>query len=207
MRGRPFLCALALAASQACAASDTSAAAEVFVDTTSSCMWNTGKSQSFSLPIEYPVLASAVDVYVKGVRYSASETGVTAASLPVSLPEPSADAAENVYEITLAFNDGTTNKCAFALVRSQSLGASCPVRLTSESSWSKIEAKRVVQVPAGYEPQIDGQGVAACSNGGWGWFACPRLAAGEHEFTLFGPDGEISLVMDFLVPGFLMSIK
>ena len=58
MRGRPFLCALALAVSQACAASDTSAAAEVFVDTTSSCMWNTGKSQSFSLPIEYPVLAN-----------------------------------------------------------------------------------------------------------------------------------------------------
>ena len=50
------------------AASDTSAAAEVFVDTTSSCMWNTGKSQSFSLPIEYPVLANDSSFFSGRVR-------------------------------------------------------------------------------------------------------------------------------------------
>ena len=205
-RRNVFLCVFAFAVTVSCVAADTSAAAGVFVDPDASLLWRTAPSSSVTIPIEYPPMASSVDISVKGVRYSASFPGVTAATQAITLPAPAKDSDENVYEVTLGFNDGTTNKCAFALVRSQSANASCPVKLTSAARWSRISAKKVMVIPAGQSLSIDDEAVSTGMGGAWGWFACPRLVTGEHEFVLSG-DGDVSRTMEFVVPGIVINMR
>ena len=206
MERNVFLCAVVLAAAYSHAAGDVSAATGVFVDPDASILWRTASSGSIAIPIEYPPMASSVDISVKGVKYSASFPGVTATTHVMSLPAPANDSGENVYEVVLGFNDGTTNKCAFALVRSQSSNASCPARLTSSAKWQRISAKKVMMVPAGHSLSVDGETVAAGMAGAWGWYACPRLAAGVHEFVLSG-EGDISRTMEFTVPGMAINMR
>ena len=206
MLKKNLICAFAASLGAMCFASDTSEAAGVFVDPDASLLWRTAPSSSVNIPIEYPPMASSVDISVKGVRYSASFPGVTAATQAITLPAPAKDSDENVYEVTLGFNDGTTNKCAFALVRSQSAGASCPVKLTSAARWSRISAKKVMVIPAGQSLSIDDEAVSTGMGGAWGWFACPRLVTGEHEFVLSG-DGDVSRTMEFVVPGIVINMR
>lgn len=202
-----LLCAVALAGMAAFPASDTSSAASVFINTKSTSLWRTGVSATFDLPVEYPPLASSVDISVKGVRYASSIPGVTSAVQTVTLPAPESDSTENVYEITLAFNDGTTNRCAFALVRSQSAGASCPVRLVSASRWSRISSRKVMPMPEDCSLSIDAESVSTGLDGARGWFACPKMDAGEHEFALSGPDGDVFRTMLYAGPGCVISVR
>jgi len=190
----------------ACFATDTSEVAGVFVDPNASLLWRTAPSSSVTIPIEYPPMASSVDISVKGVKYAASFPGVTAATQAITLPSPAKDSDENVYEVVLGFSDGTTNKCAFALVRSQSANASCPVKLTSAARWSRISAKKVMVIPAGQSLAIDDEAVSTGVEGAWGWFACPKLEVGEHEFVLSG-DGDVSRTMEFVVPGTIINMR
>ena len=206
MLKRNLICAFAASLGAICLASDTSEAAGVFVDPDASLLWRTAPSSSIAIPIEYPPMASSVDISVKGVKYSASFPGVTAATQAMTLPAPARDSDENVYEVVLCFNDGTTNKCAFALVRSQSPNASCPVRLTSSAKWSRISAKKVMMIPAGSSLSVDDESVSTGMDGAWGWYACPRLAAGEHEFVLSG-DGDVSRTLEFAVPGIVINMR
>ena len=206
MLKKNLICAFVASLGAMCFASDTSEAAGVFVDPDASLLWRTAPSSSVNIPIEYPPMASSVDISVKGVKYSASFPGVTAATQAITLPAPATDSDENVYEVVLGFNDGTTNKCAFALVRSQAAGASCPVKLTSAAKWSRISAKNVMVVPAGQTLSIDDEAVSTGMDGAWGWFACPRLVTGEHEFVLSG-DGDVSRTMEFVVPGIVINMR
>jgi hypothetical protein len=206
MLKKNLICAFAASLGAMCFASDTSEAAGVFVDPDASLLWRTAPSSSVTIPIEYPPMASSVDISVTGVRYSALFPGVTAATQVISLPAPATDSDENVYEVVLGFNDGTTNKCAFALVRSQSANASCPVKLTSAAKWSRISVKKVMVIPAGQSLSIDDEAVSTGMDGAWGWFACPRLVTGEHEFVLSG-DGDVSRTMEFVVPGIVINMR
>ncbi len=206
MLKKNLICAFAASLGAMCFAGDTSETAGVFVDPDASLLWRTAPSSSVTIPIEYPPMASSVDISVKGVKYSALFPGVTAATQTITLPAPATDSDENVYEVVLGFNDGTTNKCAFALVRSQSANASCPVKLTSAAKWSRISAKKVMVIPAGQSLSIDDEVVSTGMDGAWGWFACPRLVTGEHEFVLSG-DGDVSRTMEFVVPGIVINMR
>ena len=206
MLKKNLICAFAASLGAMCFASDTSAAAGVFVDPDASLLWRTAPSGSVTIPIEYPPMASSVDISVKGVKYAASYPGVTAATQALTLPAPAKDSDENVYEVVLGFNDGTTNKCAFALVRSQSANASCPVKLASAARWSCISAKKVMVIPAGQSLAIDDEAVSTGMEGGWGWFACPKLEAGAHEFVLSG-DGDISRMLEYIMPGVVINLR
>ena len=201
-----FFCALCLQGA-ICAATDVSDEASVFVDTTATSFWRTGVSPTFDLPIAYPPLASAVDISVRGVRYAQTFPRTSAVVQPVSLPEPTSDAAENVYEITLAFDDGTTNACSFALVRSQSNGGPCPVRLTSDSRWHMMSRGKVMPIPYGCSLSIDGIVAATGLDGAQGWFVCPQMQTGEYAFVIAGTGDSISRTMRYVGPGIVFVVR
>ena len=63
-----------------------------------------------------------------------------------------------------------------------------------------------ILVPAGQTLSIDDEAVSTGMDGAWGWFACPRLVTGEHEFVLSG-DGDVSRTMEFVVPGIVINMR
>ena len=207
-RLRVKLAAVAVAATFALAAFGTATMTSdpkfVFLDTKTSSFWRTATNRVVTLPIKYPVGATAATLTVAGASWSIT-TNLPAGYFDLVLPEPVSPETEDVYALTLAFNDGTVRDAKFGLIQGlmpDTEGATRCVMPQGGRRWNRFQRHAVLPMPYGAESfavYVNGQEVASDSglDGAKGWYALDGINIRDTvtvSFTLNGASRLANLV-------------
>ena len=202
------LAAAAVAASFAFAAfgaaTMTSDPKFVFLDTKTSSFWRTATNRVVTLPIKYPAGATAATLTASSASWSTT-TNLPAGFFDLVLPEPDSPETEDVYDLTLAFNDGTVRNAKLGLIQGlmpDAEGATRCVAPQGGRRWSRLQRHTVLPLPYGAESfsvYVNGQEVASDSglDGAKGWYALDGIEIGDLvtvSFTLNGVSRQANLV-------------
>ena len=178
------------------ASTATSDRAFVFLRPEESSFWRTATNSVMTLPLFKPEAATSAILTISGLGYYMS-TNVSADSVTVSLPAPVAPEEENVYDMTLEFDDGTVRTAKLGLVEGllpPAQGGSTRCRLASSGrQWQKAVKRAVVPIPYGTTSisvtKSTGGTTEAALDGAQGWHAVDGIVAGT-TYSLVLDDGE-----------------
>ncbi len=195
-------CALCIALVAACTANagDTSDPMLLFLRPGASSFWHTATNNVLALPVEFPEGASSATLAVSGLKYSASYAGITTSPFILTLPAATSAATENVYDLTLTFNDAgaTTRTARLGLIQgfdATSEGCTRCLAPKEQRKWGWVRKRRAVfPIPYGMTSFIVNGDVTDTRLGGdQGWYALDvaggqtvPLALDELAATLFG---------------------
>ena len=113
-----------------------SAASFVFVNPDTSSFWRTARSQSVTVPVDFPEEATTATLSVAGVGYSASYEIAAPGPYTFQLPEAATLAEENTYSLVLAFDRGEGKTARLSVITGLEVGAAGSTRCVSQSSRS-----------------------------------------------------------------------
>jgi len=198
-RSMAALFCVALAAATASAA-DTSEPTFVFLRPQTSSFWHTATNSTVTLPIVFPLGAASANLSVRGVRYSRDFTDISGPEFVLSLPPPTSPDKENVYELTLAFDNGVTRTAKLGVVQGVTTGDEGWTRCMSAVSskeWCEVLKRAVLPIPYGMTSfSVDGDQVDTGLNGEQGWCAVGRIGSGQTldlSMTVDGVEYDVSL--------------
>ena len=165
-----------------------SAEVPVYTDPDSTVLWRTFCSPTETIRWDFPEGASKATLTVEGVGYERVYAGLEATEQQLDLPKPTSAATENVYTLTLAFDDesNTVWTARIGLVQGVdggSASAACSFRFVPEDSTRWVQAQRtnVLEIPAGDGAlTYDGQTLDVGLGGAAGWFLLGPLEAGSR---------------------------
>lgn len=171
---------IAVAAAGFCVLSASSAEsnrAVVFLDADATSFWRTATNSVVTVPVDMPVLASSAELTVEGIGYRREYTITEAGDFEITLPPADSDNAENVYDMTLAFDDGTMRKARIGMVRSYSAssGEDASTRVLApkgDRKWNAVKRRAVMPVPHGTTSlSVDGTEIGDAAANAQGWYA------------------------------------
>ena len=194
----------AVAASTAQALMSQSAFVYLQPDATS--FWRTATNSVLALDIDYPDGAASASLSVSGAGYSASYDNITTNVFELHLPEASSPQTENVYDLTLTFDDGTVQMAKLGLIQGLAENGTGSTRCIAPfdgREWNKMRPRAVMPIPYGttsFTVSVNGVQVAADTglDGAQGWYvldgikrkdsvALSLVAGGdESNASLFG---------------------
>lgn len=161
----------------------------VFFNEKMSSYWHTATNCVIALPIEFPAGASAATLSVTGSVYSAQYAiPVGTEQYTLSLPVATSPSTENVYDLTLAFNDaGSTMRTAkLGLIEgydTTTAGWTRYLTPMTQHKWGRVRGRVVIPIPYGSEPlAIGGATVDTGLDGAQGWY--PLLLRGGQSAAL-----------------------
>ena len=175
----------------------------ILTDTAENAFWRTARSNAFDLQWDFPRGATKATLTVKGVKYETRHEDLTQTSINLQLPAPTVKGGENVYELTLAFDNGDVLTESIGVIAGVAdSGQSGAIRIANPSSqrWSRCRSVAVMPIPADATSlTVDGQPVDGL-DGTFRWFATdanattPRMVAmtdgaGVHEAGLLSVGG------------------
>jgi len=163
----------------------------VFTRPDATFFWRTATNATFTVLWVYPEGASSVDLSVRGMNYARSYPGLTGDSFDLSVPEPENPRTEDVYWLTLGFDNGVTRVAQVGVVRGAGeaeAATRCLVDVTSRA-WGKVRGSAVVAVPQGASLLIDGNEVDTGLDGAAGWYGLKTDASGLYTLTLDAQEG------------------
>ena len=168
----------------------TSASTFLHIDTAQSPFWRTATNNTVEISVDYPDSATKASLDVRGAwGYSFSDGNVAEGLYVLKLPAATDARSEDVYELSLTFDNGETRTAKFAVVFGASDGKTGSTRcMTSQSSfsWSRVRQRAVLPVPyLASSLVVDGEPVATGLDGAAGWYAYGPLAAGETQSVGF----------------------
>jgi len=153
----------------------------VFLRPETSSFWNTATNSTMTLPIDYPSGATKATLTVSGAGYAAKTyPNITGSSFDLVLPVPDSPQNENVYDLTLTFDDGTVRTAKLGLIQGLSPDSEGSTRCLAPSEgdvWNTIKKRAVLPIPYGTESfTISVNGGTATDvdtglNGAQGWYA------------------------------------
>ncbi len=173
----------------------------VFMRPDESSFWRTMFGPSMTLPIVYPDGAKSAELTIVGAGY---ERRVQTESEQITLddlPTPSAEREENVYRLTLTFDDGTVQTATVGCVVGAAYGNAADARCLLPGGgrrWGRVEGKAVLPVPFGSKSlRIGDTDVETGLDGVQGWYGLSlksdqtveaqlRLDEEIYTATLFG---------------------
>ena len=129
-----------------------SESAFVFLQPETSSFWRTATNSTMTIPIYYPKGATKADLLVDGMQYAKSYNDITSDSVDIELPAPTNERTENVYTLTLSFDDGTVQTAKLGAVRGYAKDAAGVARCVipeESASWKKFKYRAVLPVPYG----------------------------------------------------------
>ena len=160
----------------------------VFLKPETSSFWNTATNSTMSLPIDYPSGATKATLTVSGAGYrTRSYPNLTDSSFELELPVPDSPQNENVYDLTLTFDDGTVRTAKLGLIQGLSPDSEGSTRCLAPAEgevWNTIRKRAVMPIPYGTESftmSVNGgtfTEVDTGLNGAQGWYAL-RPANGD----------------------------
>ena len=177
----------------------TSDSTFVFLCPDTSSFWRTATNQVMALPVAFPAGASAATLTVTAPGYSAQYAIAASGDFLLSLPAATSPETENVYNLTLTFNDAaaTVRTAKLGLIDSVFPGGGetrC-IAPASAPKWERVKGRSVIPVPYGVTSfTINGAAVDTGLNGAQGWFpivlldgqtAALNLDNGAATATLF----------------------
>ena len=158
-----------------------SAASFVFVNPDTSSFWRTARSQSVTVPVDFPEGATTATLSVAGVGYSASYEIAAPGPYTFQLPEAVAPAEENTYSLVLSFDRGESKTARLSVIAGLEAGAAGSTRCVSQSSrsWPKVSGDRfTVPVPYGATSlEVNGTPVDTGLGGAQGFLTLSGLPA------------------------------
>ena len=170
----------------------------IFLKPETSSFWNTATNSSMTLPIDYPNGASVATLSVKGVDYDRTYLNITEDSFDLELPAPDSPKTENVYDLTLTFNDGTVRTAKLGLIQGLDSGAKGSARCLAPADgrvWNTAKYRAVLPIPYGMESFSvrlnDGswENIDPGLNGAQGWYALSPIRRGDSISLSYIADG------------------
>lgn len=153
----------------------------VYLDSETSSLWRTVQGNEISLPIDFPYGATSAKLEVKGVKYKRTYQDLSAGMLQISFPAPTSPDSENVYDLTLTFDDGTVQRAKLGVVMGTGIpgeGATRCLLDSSATTWQTFSKVAVMPVPAGTTSlTLNGKAIETGLFGSAGWYA---LAVSEE---------------------------
>ena len=156
----------------------------VFLRPETSSFWNTATNSTMTLPIDYPNGATKATLTVNGVGYNRVYSDLTGDSIEIDLPVPDSPKTENVYELTLAFDNGAASRTAkLGLIKGLDSGAKGSTRCIAPAQgkvWSKATGRAVLPIPYGTTSfTVNGVVHDTGLGGAQGWYALSPIEPGE----------------------------
>ena len=156
----------------------------VFLRPETSSFWNTATSSTMTLPIDYPSGATKATLTVNGVGYNRVYPDLTADSIEIDLPVPDSPKTENVYELTLAFDNGAPSRTAkLGLIQGLDSGAKGSTRCIAPAEgkvWRTATDRAVLPIPYGTTSfTVNGVEHDTGLDGAQGWYALSPIESGE----------------------------
>ena len=169
----------------------------VYLDPARSFLWATATNNAVSLPVVFPKGATSATLSVAGVRYAATYENVAAGDFTLTLPKAGSPESENVYSLTLAFDDGTVRTAKLGLVEGFEAGASASARVRTETGgakWRNVWRHAIMPVPYGvtaFSVQVEGRApiTATGLDGSAGWFAVTVPSGRTAALAMEDADG------------------
>ena len=155
----------------------------VFLRPETSSFWNTATNSTMTLPIDYPSGATKATLTVNGVGYTRVYPNLTADSIEIDLPVPDSPKTENVYELSLSFDNGAPSRTAkLGLIKGLDSGAKGSTRCIAPAQgkvWSTATDRAVLPIPYGTTSfTVNGVEHDTGLGGAQGWYALSPIAPG-----------------------------
>ena len=177
------------------AAELTSEPTLVFTRPETSSFWNTATNNVMTVPVDFPSGATTATLTVSGIDYSATYTDIEKGtdSYTFALPAAVSPQTENVYDLLLAFNDGTERRAKLGLIDGLSPNAEGTTRCLAPANgrvWESVKGGRaVLPVPYGAEQisvTVNGETRTEPTglNGAQGWFALGIKGGDEVSLSM-----------------------
>ena len=193
-----------------CASSEaTSASAFVYVDTAESPFWRTAPSNVVELSVDFPAGANSASLTVTGAYgFSMTTNNLSEGLFTLALPAATSPETEDVYDLTISFNDGSSRTAKFAVIAGVSNGPEGTTRcepFESSVRWGRIHERAVLPIPYGTTSfTVGGEAVDPGLDGAAGWYAYGPLALGSSEtLGLTTADGTYEALLRSVGTGFI----
>ena len=160
----------------------------VFLKPETSSFWNTATNNTMTVPIDYPMAAKSATLDVSGVKYHQFYENIVGSSFDLQLPEPDSPENENVYNLTLTFDDGTVRTAKLGLIQGLSPDAEGTTRCLAPVNagvWNQAKKRAVIPIPYGTEAfTVNGETVDTGLNGAQGWYALKGRSGETYSLSL-----------------------
>ena len=197
----------------AIAIGDSSDPTFVYVNPKSCYHWHTATNSTMVLPVYFPRGASYATLSVNG---TVQISGITTDSVTVNLPTPRCGASEEVYDLALAFDEGTVYTTRLGLLNGFSgcgdTGATRCITPYGDKAWGRVNGLAVIPVPCattsltvalnGGEPSSVNTGL----DGSAGWCAITLSGATKADISAITLN-EVLRSMLYGTSGFIMAIR
>jgi hypothetical protein len=148
----------ALLTAVAAALSSAANAADAFLLPKENILWYTAVSSDFDVPVLLPRGATSAKLVVSGKGYSRTHEEIGDGMFSLSLPSAGSASEENIYDLTLTFNDEppTVQRARLAVCQGAASGgsASADVRTASLPEWHKVTKKALIPVRGGVDTLV-----------------------------------------------------
>ncbi len=179
----------------------------VFLRPETSSFWNTATNNTMTVPIDYPVGATSATLAIRGLAYQRDYLNITGVDeFSFELPAATSPETENVYDLTLTFNDAeqTVRTAKLGLVQGLSPDAEGTTRCLAPSGskvWNKVKGQTVLPIPYGMRTlKINGVDTDTGLDGAQGWYALGKIEPNE-TVTLSGVAGDVEYAASLLGGG------
>lgn len=175
-----------------------SQSAFVYLQPETTSFWRTATNSVLALDIDYPEGAGSASLSVSGAGYSASYDNITTNVFELHLPEASSPETENVYDLTLTFDDGTVQRARLGLIQGLAENGTGSTRCIAPfegRAWNKMRTRAVMPIPYGttaFTVSVNGVQVAADSglDGAQGWYVLDGIKRKDSVALSLVADGD-----------------
>ena len=177
--------------------------------------WRTATNNVVYLPVDMPRAAKTATLHVEGVGYERTYSALPGGIFRLELPDASSPERENVYRLTLSFDDGTERTAVVGVIegmRPADEGCSTRCRLPGGGlTWKKTASRFVIPVPYGTGSiSVPGASAAVVPgefDGAQGWCALAAGGYGNLSIAAALPDSEMSADVLVCNPGCVMVLR
>ena len=193
------------------AAELTSEPTFVFLKPETSSFWNTATNNTMTVPIDFPSGATCASLSVRGLDYDREYVGITTTEFSFELPAPTSPETENVYDLTLRFDNNVTRTAKLGLIQGLSPDAEGTTRCLAPQTakvWQKVKGRAVLPIPYGTTSfTVNGVETETGLGGAQGWYAIEGLTFGkgaslslmaggvQYAASLIGGPGGLMLIL------------
>ncbi len=160
-----------------------------------SSFWHTAPGESFDVPVSFPEGARSATLRVTGSAGTRTYADIVETSCIVQLPTVRELHDEDVYTLTLTFDNGVERTAVLGQVTGWSRGDAGVTRCLSpdDEAWHRTAPRSVLPIPYGTRSlTVDGEAVDPGLDGAQGWYALRRRAGSQVLLELETDKGSCS---------------
>ena len=202
----------AILSASLCADTGDSNRAVVLLRPDETSFWRTATNSVIALPVDMPPMASAATLTVRGVKYAKSYDISSAGDFILSLPPATSAKTENVYNLTLTFDDGTVRTAKLGLVQGYAAeGETATTRVLcpkGDAKWGNVKRRAVMPIPHGMTSfTVNGVETDTGLGGAQGWYAISVAPDATASLAAEAGDAVLSAELLGLFDGFILSVR